>query len=181
MADRSFRGDSQDKLPPEPELVSAAVNMHRSMKALGAAAAAVETPVSPQVARSVQATENVWRAIEAEFGLLTSTQVSAAVGSSTPNRSFASDQRKAGKLIAIERPGGLRYPGFQFDRETHAVRPVIRELIRTARTAGRTDASLALWMVAPTGYLDGDRPVDRLTDDPEAVVDAAGESFSAEW
>lgn len=57
----------------------------------------------------------------------------------------------------------------------------MRELIQTARTAGRTDASLALRMVSPTGYLDGGRPVDRLANDPEAVVDAAGESFTAEW
>ncbi|MCW2131723.1 hypothetical protein B0G38_000873 [Arthrobacter sp. VKM Ac-2550] len=86
----------------------AAVKMQKNLKVFGGAA--IETSVSPEVVQSIQATENAWRAIEAEFGLLSSIEVSTAVGCSTPNRSFAYDQRKAGRLIAASRPEGLRYP-----------------------------------------------------------------------
>lgn len=104
-----------------------------------------------RVVQSIQATENVWRAIEAEFGLLSSTEVSTAVGCSTPNRSFAYDQRKAGRLIAVSRPEGLRYPGFQFDPVNRTVRRVKKDLVSAARNAGRSAASLTLWLNTPTG------------------------------
>lgn len=161
-------------------LILAAVNMERSVEALGPALAAVETPVSPQLARSLAATENVWREMESEFGLLSSRQVSELVGSDSPNRSYASDQHAKGRLIAVKRPGGLRYPGFQFDPREHTIRPVMADLIRAAADAGRSESSLALWLMSPTGYLDGDRPVDKLSK-PEAVVEAAEQSFNVEW
>ncbi|MDQ6740900.1 MAG: hypothetical protein M3021_11240, partial [Actinomycetota bacterium] len=94
-------------------VVAAAVRMELSIQSLGPALAAIETPVSPQLARSLQATENAWREIREEFGLLSSTELSRAVGSSSPNRSYASDQRNAGNLLAVKRPGGMKYPGFQ--------------------------------------------------------------------
>lgn len=155
-------------------------NMADGIAALGPALAEIETPVSPQLARSLAATENAWRMLEAEFGLLSSREVSELVGSSSPNRSYASDQRSKGKLIAVRRPGGLRYPGYQFDRTEHVIRPVMADLIRIAREAGRSEASVALWMVIPTGYLDGDRPVDQLSD-PDKVVEAAQQSFNVQW
>jgi hypothetical protein len=171
-------GRSQDTVPDR--LVLAAINMERSIDALGPVLANVETPVSPQLARSLQATENVWRDMQEEFGLLSSREVSELVGSRSPNRSYASDQRSKGKLLAIKRPGGLRYPGFQFDPRLHVIRPVMEELIKVAAEADNSEADLALWLYIPTGYLDGDRPVDRL-DDTETVVDAARQSFNVEW
>lgn len=160
--------------------VAAAVNMERSVAVLGRALAEVETPVSPQLARSMQSTENVWRDMEAEFGLLSSLEVSRSAGSKSPNRSYASEQRARGKLLAIKRPGGLRYPGFQIDSREHAIRPVMKELIEVAATADNSEADLALWLYSPTGYLDGARPVDQL-DSPEMVVEAAKQSFNVEW
>lgn len=121
-----------------------AVKMQKNLKVLGAAA--IETSVSPEVVQSIQATENVWRAIEAEFGLLSSTEVSTAVGCSTPNRSFAYYQRMAGRLIAVSRPEGLRFPGFQCDPVNRTVRRVKKDLVSAARNAGRSDASLTLWL-----------------------------------
>lgn len=162
------------------KLLMAAINMERSVEALGPALAEVEVESSPQLARSMQATENAWRKMEAEFGFLTSTQVSEAVGSKSPNRSYASDQRAAGRLLAVKRPGGFKYPGFQLDHREHAVRPVIQGLLKLAAEAGRTEAGLALWMISPTGYLDGARPVD-LLDEPETVVEAARQSFNVQW
>lgn len=168
------------KLLPS-SVVAAAVRMERSIQALGPALAAIESPVSPQLAKSLQATENVWREIAQEFGLLSSTELSKAVGSSSPNRSYASEQRNAGKILAVKRPGGMKYPGFQIDPRDHAVRPVMQALIAAAGEAGRSEAGLALWMVAPNGYLDGERPVERLDDDPDSVVEAARHSFGVRW
>ncbi|WP_427007043.1 hypothetical protein [Pseudarthrobacter sp. H2] len=164
----------------EELLIDSAVNMELSIIALGSALESVGGPVSPQLARSVQATENVWRDMESEFGLLTSTEVSQAVGSKSPNRSYASDQRAAGRLLAIKRSGAYRYPGFQIDRLEHRIRPVMADLLLAANEAGRSEASLALWMTVPTGYLDGARPVDQLAR-PEKVVEAARQSFNIQW
>lgn len=99
-----------------------------------------------RVVQSIQATENVWRAIEAEFGLLSSTEVSTAVGCSTPNRSFAYYQRMAGRLIAVSRPEGLRFPGCQCDPVNRTVRPDMKDLISAARKACGSDASFILWL-----------------------------------
>lgn len=162
------------------KLIMAAINMERSVAALGPALAEVEVETSPQLARSMQATENAWRDMEAEFGLLSSLEVSRAVGSKSPNRSYASDQRGAGRLLAIKRPGGYKYPGFQFDRREQAIRPVMHDLIKLAAGADRSESGLALWMTSPTGYLDGSRPVD-LLDEPAQVVEAARQSFNVQW
>jgi len=176
-----YAGPDQDTTQRGSRVVAAAVRMERSIQALGPALAAIETPVSPQLARSLQATENAWREMSEEFGLLSSTELSRAVGSSSPNRSYASDQRNAGNLLAVKRPGGMKYPGFQIDPHEHTIRPVMRPLLATAVQAGRSEAGLALWMISPNGYLDGDRPVDRLDSDPESVVEAATDSFSVKW
>lgn len=136
---------------------------------------------SAQYARSLQATANAWREMESEFGLLTEAEVAAAVSDEPGNIHFASQERAAGRVLAVKRPEGFRYPGFQIDRTRRAIRPVIGELISIARAAGRSEASLALWMAAvPTGYLDGARPADRL-DDPASVIGAASQAFNVVW
>lgn len=165
---------------PARSWTAIAQNMEQSIHALGPALAQIETPVSPQLARSAAATETAWRELEAEFGLLSSREVSKLVGSKSPNRSYASEQHSKGRLIAVKRPGGFRYPGFQIDREGHTIRPVISDLIHLAKVAGRSEASLALWMTSPTGYLDGDRPVDRFSQ-PDKLVEAAEQSFNVQW
>ncbi|KIC68690.1 hypothetical protein [Pseudarthrobacter phenanthrenivorans] len=136
---------------------------------------------STQYTRALQATENAWQEMAAEFGLLTDTEVAAAVSDASASAHFASDERAAGRLLAVERPEGLRYPGFQIDRSRRIIRPVIEELLAIAGAAGRSEASLALWLAAAaTGYLDGARPVDRL-DNPVAVVEAASQAFNVAW
>jgi hypothetical protein len=176
----ALRTGTEGRHSTADRMIMAAVNMERSVEALGPALAAMETPVSPQLARSMAATENAWREMESEFGLLSSLEVSELAGSRSPNRSYASEQHAKGRLVAIKRPGGLRYPGFQIDRSEHAILSVMAELISVAAEAGRSEASLALWMTSPSGYLDGDRPVDRLSD-AELVVGVARQSFNVEW
>jgi len=161
-------------------MVNIAVDMQQSLLSLGPALAKISTPVSPQLARASAATEQAWRDLQNEFGLLTSTEVSNLVGSDSPNRSYASNQRSQGKLIAVKRPKGLLYPGYQFDRTEHAILPVIEQLIILAKAAGRSESSLALWIIRPTSYLDGDRPVDRFTDTDE-VLEVAKQAFGVQW
>lgn len=154
--------------------------MLQSVEALGPALSEIPAETSPQLARSLQATENAWRKMDHEFGLLSSLEVSERVGSRRPNRSYASDQHAKGRLIAVKRPGGLRYPGFQIDHREQQIRPVMEDLMRVARSAEISETSLALWMCSPTGYLEGARPVDRL-DQPQGVVEAARQAFNVEW
>ncbi|NMR30921.1 hypothetical protein [Crystallibacter degradans] len=83
-------------------LDSALVNLHRSMDAIRPALASLPLPVSPQVMAGMQSTENAWRAIEAEFAMLTGSQVGELLGSRATGRSsYASDKRKAGQLIGV--------------------------------------------------------------------------------
>ncbi|MCW2131724.1 hypothetical protein B0G38_000874 [Arthrobacter sp. VKM Ac-2550] len=57
----------------------------------------------------------------------------------------------------------------------------MKDLISAARNAGRSDASLTLWLNTPTGYLDGARPVDLFEEATESVVEAVRQSFTVEW
>ena len=136
--------------------------------------------VSPQLARALQATENIWRHIEAEYGMLTSTAVARLIGTEKSGRSFTSRQRAAGKLIGIQfGNGSVLYPGFQFDRTDGKVNAVIPELLRMAKDVGWDEKDLVLWLVAPSGYFDGDRPVDHLND--ENLVAKGRQKANVEW
>lgn len=97
---------------PEEELVlqrigrslaGLADNMQQSVEALGPAMADLPSPVSPQSARSAAVTARTWCELEAEFGLFTSREVSARLGSTPPNGAHASYQRRRDKLTAVNR------------------------------------------------------------------------------
>ncbi|AEF41964.1 hypothetical protein [Hoyosella subflava] len=165
---------------PEEILGRSVRNAMRSIRALGPAMHAIKEPTSPQLARAVQATENKWRAIDAEFELLTSRDVAAALGSrSSSPRGFTADQRKAGKLLAIRWGNQYRYPGFQI-RDGHVL-PVIQQLISLADDSEWSPESLTMWLCTPTGWLSDKRPVDLLNGDPNAILDAARSEFTTEW
>ena len=85
--------------------------------ALGAAMTTSPVAVSPQMARSLQAAESIWRSIAREFGMLTSTEVAERLGSRKPNRSMASALRNEGSIVGIMRGNSYRFPGFQFDAD----------------------------------------------------------------
>lgn len=72
--------------PNDAGLEDAVANVRRSLAALGSAAAVVDVPASPRMARGAQATENAWRAMEAEFGLLTGADVADLMGSKARSR-----------------------------------------------------------------------------------------------
>ncbi|PYI65871.1 hypothetical protein CVV68_16750 [Arthrobacter livingstonensis] len=162
-------------------LEQAVVNMHRSLEVLGAAAAALDVPVSPQMARGIQVTENAWRAMEQEFGLHAGSVVAKLLGSTARSMTgFANDRRNAGKLLGIRRRNVYLYPGFQFDRVTGAVLPVIPKLLLLADRLGVSHEGLALWLCDRTGQLHDDRPVDHLQE-PDLILAATENHFGVEW
>lgn len=150
----------------------------RGLSSLSPAMAGAASPVSPQLARSAQATENAWRAIEEEFGLLTSTEAAQQMGYGS-NRTWASAQRRDGKLLGIRRGGAYRYPGFQLDPD---VMPLIGELIALARHHGWSDESLVLWLCSPSGWMPEDRrPAEFLNEQPGTVRAAAASAMAPQW
>ncbi len=161
-------------------LLESLVNMRRSVDALGPAMAALKTPTSPALASGIQATENLWAAIDEAWGLLGSVEVAELLGSRGTNRSFASSMRKSGKIIGVERGNAYVYPGFQFDRRAGRVLPVVRELIAAAREIVLDDEDLVYWLCTPSGYFGDDPPALHLTDDAE-IVDKLKQSESIEW
>lgn len=166
--------------PTPAETERAVINMHRSLTALGASVAALQVSASPQMARGLQATENAWREMESEFGLLTGRQVAELMGSrSRTPTGYATDQPKAGKILGIRRRNAYLYPGFQFTPEG-AVLPVIPKLLKVAAKYDKSSEGLGQWLCAPTGQLDGERPVDHLGDGCR-VIEAAENHYGVEW
>lgn len=162
------------------EMTAAVQNLHRSVAALGVAAAAISVPVSPQMARGVQASENAWRRMEAEFGLLTGADVADLAGSRSRSRgSYAADRRRAGKLLAIKRRNAFVYPGFQFGPDG-VVLPAVTRLLELGRRLEVPAPDLAQWLCTPTGQLNGRRAVD-LLDEPDVVLEAAENHYGVQW
>jgi len=148
------------------------------LASLAPAMTAAPTPLSPQLARAAQATENTWREIDAEFGLLSSTEAAETMGYGA-NRTWAAANRKNGRLLGVRRGGGFRYPGFQL---TPDVLPVIAHLIDIARQNAWSAESVVLWLCSPSGWLaDDHRPVDLLAEEPHAVLEAASSAMAAHW
>ena len=151
------------------------------VRVLRLAMAANPTAVSPQLARSLQATENMWRSISAEYGLLTSGQVAELLGASPSNRTLASRRRAAHQIAGVVRRNAVLYPGFQFDRSQGTILPVMAQLIRLAAATGWHEKDLLLWSCSPTTSFEGqDRPVDHFHD-PDSVLAAAKAQFEAQW
>ncbi|WP_125617038.1 hypothetical protein [Specibacter cremeus] len=167
--------------PRQEALTEAAENMRRSIEALGAAIESLQVPVSPQMARGVQATENAWRDMLGEFGFISAEEVGELLGSNAQAASgFAGDRRRSGTLIGIPRKNTFVYPMFQFDASRGIVRPAILKLLAVGKKYGIKPEWLAQWLCAPTGQLHGDRPVDHL-DDVDRVVEAAEHHYGVQW
>lgn len=121
-------------------------------------------PVSPQLARSIQARENWLRSIEEEFGTLSRQEVGDLRGARGSNRNMAADLQFKGKIVAFRRGKSFRIPAFQFT-EGGQIRAVIPQLIAVARSAGWDDQDLLAWLTNPNLHFpDAKRPVDCLDD-----------------
>lgn len=106
-----------------------------------------------------------------EFGALNAAKIEEIRGVHTANpHATAGRWVKEGRLFAIDSADGRLFPAFQFSHG--APRPVIAQVL--AALAGQLRGwEILLWFTGPSGYLDGARPVDRLSDVPNAVIAAA--------
>jgi hypothetical protein len=151
----------------------------RNVRSLGEAIHVAQAAVSPPLARSVQAEQNLYDDLEHEFGLLTSAEAGRRMGSrSSALRNAATSARRDGRLLALRRGSYWLFPGFQFDAA--GVRPVIADLLALAAEHGRSDTGLIQWLCSPTTYLGGARPVDVL-DEPKRVLEVADQAFGIQW
>jgi hypothetical protein len=167
--------------PTVAELDAANRRLHESAHAVGVALSSVTVYAEPAVARAVQAELNLYARIEAEFGMLTSTEAGKRMGSrSSAPRNLATTARRNKTLLAVRQGNYLAYPGFQFGPDGKPL-AVIGRLLEVADECGWSEAGLVQWLCSPTSYLDADRPVDHLTTDPDRVVAVAAEALNVSW
>jgi len=159
------------------QLIGDAVLRLRSTRSVGAAVSTLP-PIPAGFTRAIQATENAWRRIEREHGLLTSTEVAGVVGPKSRHRSLASDMRRRGQILGVQRLNSYRYPRFQFTASGE-VKPAIPALIEAASEAGWSTSSLVLWLCNPSGAFSGDLPVNHLGDDD--MADIARSVMLTDW
>ncbi|OBK44944.1 hypothetical protein [Mycobacterium kubicae] len=163
------------------ELAAAHERIRDSARAVGVALSSVNVYTEPAVARAVQAELNLYARIEAEFGMLTSTEAGTRMGSrSSAPRNLATTAHRNGALIAIRQGNYPAYPGFQFGPDGKPL-AVIARLREVADTNGWSEAGLVQWLCSPTTYFDGDRPVAHLVTDPDRVVAVATEAMAVSW
>jgi Poly(hydroxyalcanoate) granule associated protein (phasin) len=132
-----------------------------------------ESPV-PTPSAVLQARRNAAAREEliAEFGLLSSGEVAARVGSRAKNKAaLANRWKQEGKIFSVSHQGLVFFPAFQFDDDGQPL-PVIASILATVGRQS-TGWELALWFMAANGWLDGGRPVDVLRKEPEAAAQAA--------
>ena len=97
------------------DLVVATQRVREGAQALGAALASVAVYAEPAVARALQAEHNLYARIDAEFGMLTSTEAGKRMGSrSSAPRNLATTAHRNNQLLAVRQGNYLAYPGFQF-------------------------------------------------------------------
>lgn len=163
------------------DLTVATRRIRESAKAVGEALSAVKVYTEPAIARAVQAEHNLYNRIDAEFGLLTSTEAGKWMGSrSSAPRNLAATARRNKALVAVRRGNHLVYPGFQFGPDGQPL-PVIARLRAIAEANDWSETGLVQWLCSPTTYFDGDRPVDHLTEEPERVVAVAADALAVSW
>lgn len=163
------------------DLAVATQRVREGAQALRAALASVAVYAEPAVARALQAETNLYARIDAEVGMLTSTEAGKKMGSrSSAPRNFATTAHRNNHLLAVRRGNHLAYPGFQFGSDGQPL-AVIARLREVAEANDWSEAGLVQWLCAPTTYFDGDRPVDYLTTDPDRVVAVAADALAVSW
>lgn len=156
-----------------------------ALSALGQAAGALQLPVvvSPPLARAAHATSNALAEVGAEFGYLTSADISGRNASTGRNpRALASTWRARDRIVGIRAGRRLLFPAFQFTEQAQP-RPAVGAVVRVLRAAGWDDQDILLWWTAPTGWLGDRRPVDVLLEGGQAdlLLDAARNKASEDW
>jgi hypothetical protein len=140
----------------------------------------------PSVPALLQARRNTQARKELldEFGALTAAQLAEGRQASKANPSaLASRWRKEGRVFGVtfrdktEREKTY-FPGFQFDDHLRPLEAVGR-VLEIFAPHPMTEWEIALWFTTPNGWLDDNRPVDLLRDDPDGVVASAEHEVAA--
>jgi len=132
----------------------------------------IEAPPAPAVLRQARRNALARTALLQEFGALSAEQVHELAGSKARNRfALATRWRQEGRTIGVSHRGKTYYPGFQFDANGQPL-AVIGEVIAVFG-CDPDGWQTALWFILANGWLGGQRPVDLLHSDPQAVVSAA--------
>jgi hypothetical protein len=142
--------------------------------------AALQVVPGPATVRAVVETENAWRKLEEEFGLLDATQIGRVAGSrSKVARSWAAQKHRDRQLLGIKRRNRFVYPGFQLD-SLGKIKTAIPAVLANFDAANWPEEHVALWFVAANGWLAGRRPVDVL-DETETVTQASARATAHHW
>jgi hypothetical protein len=132
----------------------------------------IAVPSPAQALLAQREAEARWVLLE-EFGAYTSEQIADNRSRAKNRHALANRWRSEGKAFAVELRGQRLYPGFQFDSETFAPRPVVASVLAVLPRPQMSEWEVALWWVAGNDRLGGRRPVDLMLEEPEAVIDAA--------
>ena len=131
---------------------------------------AVEVP-PPEVVEEARRQATMRARMLKDFGGFSATELAEAGGSAAANRSqLAYRWRRDNKVFAVTYRKAAWYLGFQFDERGRPL-PVVADVLRELE--GWDEWAVAAWFVRPNGLLDRQRPVDLLSEDPDAVGDAA--------
>lgn len=109
-----------------------------------------------------------------EFGTLSGAQVAKRVvwgPGEVPSSKTVGQWRRQGLVFTVGHQGRSVYPAFQFDEEGRP-RPVVADVLATLGQQSH-GWELALWFTSVNGWVDGCRPVDLLSSEPEEVALAA--------
>ena len=172
------RSDAQQRI--EESMREDIERVRRALQSLGPAIAALPGQISPSITRAAQAGENAWTRLEERFGLYSSSEIARRLGYEG-NRTWANTQRRARRLLGVERGSAYRYPGFQISPDGRLA-PVVEELLHLAQEHHWSDESLALWLASPSGTMPDDRaPAELLHTDPALVRAAAERVMEPSW
>ncbi len=118
-----------------------------------------------------------WQKVEEEFTFLTDAEFASALADKSRS---CMGLYISGQIMALPKPGGLRFPDFQIDPRTRAVRPVIRDLIKLAMARGRSEKDVILWLCLPSPIFRGKQPVNQLRN-ASKLLTAATQALDFEW
>ena len=148
-----------------------------TVAALFRALEGVDADVSPQLARSVQATINAVKHIGREFGFLTESEALSALGPDSDPDAHEFTLRYRSQTL---------YPRFLFESSPDGagsmqMRPLMKDLKKIADEYGWNGSDVVLWMTSPTiWFADEGRPVDHF-DEPARVLGAFEDEAADQW
>lgn len=138
--------------------------------------------VSAGLTHARQATAAAWRAIESEWGFLTSAEFAGFLGAPASALQLSHDEHQQRSILSVRLQQQWLYPAFQFDTERCCVKPWAARYAELAVEHGISNESALLWLMRHTTYLPHEgRPIDVIDAEPELVLDTARQAWGVQW